>query len=273
MLQINGPCDDPAYLCRMAMTFKEGGFWRQAGQALERAIELAPEGAEARFELVNAYCHCRMSEAALRTLEEIRTHPDWLGRINHAEAIMTLFTAQAWYAAGNQFKAEAVLQPFIEAHASDQDLLDLTRKVFMGNKSYDFARWAADLRLKLTPDAVPAMMDKALSHIQLGQFSNAVPVLTRVISLTNSPEALYFRAEAYTGMTNLEAASADFQELLRAVPGSAEAYEGLAEVARRKGATNEAIHYYQQCLASATAGSAGAKIIAARLQELQPRMK
>jgi predicted Zn-dependent protease len=87
--------------------------------------------------------------------------------------------------------------------------------------------------------------------------------------LSSSPEALYFRAEAYTALTNLDAAAADFQALLGAVPGSVAAYEGLAEIARRKGDTNEAIRCYQQCLATSAPDSSFAKIVSARLKELQ----
>jgi tetratricopeptide (TPR) repeat protein len=271
-----GPCDEPAYLCRLALTLEQLGLWRQAGQSLERVAELAPNDAKARLELANVYAHCRLPEPAFQCIEEVRTHPDRLAQINSPELTVTMLTAQAWYASSwyassNRLKAESVLHSFIERHLTDPELLDQTRKVLLENQSYELAGWTADLRLQISPEALPAMMDKALCHMRLGQFSNSIPVLTHVLSLTNSPEPLLFRAEAYIGAANLDAAAADFQELLRTLPGSAMAYEGLAEVARRKGATNEAIGYYQQCLANAASGSDVARIVSARLRELQPQ--
>jgi tetratricopeptide (TPR) repeat protein len=287
-----GPCDEPKLLCLLSTGYELEGLWRQEAQLLERVLELVPESFEVRRKLAEVYWRCHQSQPVFRLIDEARAQTEWQAQAKDPELLLTLLTAIAWYANTNlievpilrvqvdpmyantnRFRAEQILRGFIEAHPREPMVLDETRGVFIANQSYEYGRWAADLRLRLTPDYGPALVDKGACLARMRQYTNAIPVLTRALASTNRNDALYRRAEAYVGLTNLDAAAADLQELLRAMPDSVIAYQALADVARLKGDTNNAIRYYQQCLAKAAPGSQVARVAAARLRELQPQSR
>jgi tetratricopeptide (TPR) repeat protein len=271
VLADNGPCDEPGYLYRLAVFYQKEGLWRQTGQQLERALELAPSAADARLVLASVYLHCQLLDSALRTVQEIQAKPEWQPRIKHPELILGMLEAQILYAMANPSRADQVLRSLLETHPDDPDLVDLARSIFMAQRSYANAAWAADLRLQLTPDYIPALVDKGRSQVRSGAFSDAIPVLTQVLSLTNRFDARYLRAEAYANVGKLDAAADDYRQLLQEDPHSPEAYGGMAELARARGDTNEAIRYYQLCLTNIIPSSEAAKHATLRLRELIPR--
>ena len=145
-----------------------------------------------------------------------------------------------------------------------------TKAVFTAHGSYTNALRIADQQLHFAPDNVPRLVDKGGLCLLAGEFSNAIPPLTRALSLTNNYGGRINRALAYVHLGRLDAAEADYQEALRAFPTSNQTYYGLAEVALRKGETNAAIRYYQQYLSKAATNSGEAKTVVARLKELRP---
>jgi len=104
-----------------------------------------------------------------------------------------------------------------------------------------------------------------------GEFSNAIPALTRVLSLTNTYGARINRGLAYLQTGQWNAAEADYKEALRAFPTAYQPYYGMAEAARGRGVTNAAIRYYQQYLSNAPTNRGEFRAVTARLESLQPR--
>ena len=129
----------------------------------------------------------------------------------------------------------------------------------------------ADEQLRLTPDNLPALQDKGLLCLRAGEFSNAIPVFTRFLSLTNTYDGRIRRALAYLQTSQWDAAKADYEETLRLVPDAYQPYYGLAEVALRRGQTNVAIQHYNQYLSKAPTNQAEFHTVAARLKSLQPK--
>ena len=128
----------------------------------------------------------------------------------------------------------------------------------------------ADQQLLTTPDNLQALELKTTSYLRGGDFSNAIPVLTHVLSLTNVYAARLYRGMAYRRTRQWDAAEADYQELLRRFPGSYQPYFGLGEVALDRGNTNAAIQCFQQYLSKAPTNQVEYQQVAARLKALQP---
>jgi Tfp pilus assembly protein PilF len=87
--------------------------------------------------------------------------------------------------------------------------------------------------------------------------------------VTNLYAARLDRAFAYLQSGRLDAAEADYQELLRAFPTAYRAYYGLGEIAWQNKDTNAAIRYYQQYLSNAVARTEEFRVAAARLKSLR----
>ena len=105
---------------------------------------------------------------------------------------------------------------------------------------------SSDQQLQLAPDNVTALVNQGNLFTLMGDFSNAIPPLTRALSLTNDYSAQVSRAFVLLRAGQLDAAEADYQELLRLFPAAYNAYPFLGDIALQKGNTNAAVRYYQQ---------------------------
>jgi tetratricopeptide (TPR) repeat protein len=211
-----------------------------------------------------------MPDRALQVAAEIQADPSLQPLDPKVKVELTFLEAEAWFIKSYQAKAEGVLLSLLDSHPGDTVLLDRTRAVFTAHGSVTNALRIADQQLHFAPDNVSRLLDKGSLCLLAGEFSNAIPLLTRALSLTNSYGGRINRALAYVHLGRLDAAEADYQEARRAFPASYQPYYGLAEVARRRGETNAAIRYYRQYLSKAATDSGETKTVAARLKELQP---
>ncbi len=103
----------------------------------------------------------------------------------------------------------------------------------------------------------------------MGDFSNAIPTFTRALAVTNVSGARLDRAYAYARSGRLDAAEADYKEVLRAFPNDHRAYYGLGELAWHNKDTNAAIRYFQECLSKASPSTKEYEFAAGRLKSLQ----
>jgi tetratricopeptide (TPR) repeat protein len=116
-----------------------------------------------------------------------------------------------------------------------------------------------------------ALINKGLICMQVGAYDQAIPPLTKVLAMdTTNSSARLNRAIAYLRGDKLEAAQRDYEVLQKAFPSAFQIYYGLGEVAWRKKDTNAAIRNYQFYLANAHTNTAEARLVSARLKELQP---
>jgi tetratricopeptide (TPR) repeat protein len=147
--------------------------------------------------------------------------------------------------------------------------LDRAGVIFTAFGSYSNALQIVERQLQSTPDNLAALVNKGSLCLLIGDFSNAIPPLTRSLAVTNLYAARLDRAFAYLLSGRLDAAEADYQELLRAFPTAYRAYYGLGEIAWQNKNTNAAIQYYQQYLSNAVARTEESRIAAARLKSLR----
>jgi tetratricopeptide (TPR) repeat protein len=131
----------------------------------------------------------------------------------------------------------------LDTDPSDSSLRERVKATLVTFGSYTNALRLVDKDLQNTPSNLEALVQKSLLCIRLGDFSNAIPPLTHALSLTNSYTLRLYRANTYLRMGQLDNAAADYEEALRAFPGSSDPCYGLGDVAERRGDMNRAKEY------------------------------
>jgi tetratricopeptide (TPR) repeat protein len=270
-LSDNGPFDEPSYCYHLGLGLAEAGMLRQACQELERAKVLAPGDYAARLMLGEAFFRGGVFDKALQIAAEIRADPDLqpLGLTNEVE--VALLEARVWFAETNRAKAEGIINSLLTSHPEDAGLLDRAEDLFKTYGSYSNALQIVERQLQSAPDNPVALVNKGSLSILIGDFSNAIAPLTRSLAVTNTYAARLDRAYAYVRSGRLDAAEADYKELLRAFPTAHRADYWLGEIAWQNKDTNAAIRYYQQYLSNTVAGTEEFKLTAARLKSLQQK--
>ena len=269
VLAENGPFDEPGYCYHLAVSLANAGMWRQAGQQLERVTALAPTDTPARLLLGTVYCLGGMPDQALLIAAQIRADPGQLPLDLTNEVDIALLQARANFDKTNRTEAEEILNSLLASHPDDAGLMDRAGAMFKEYGSYSNALRIVERQLRSGPDNPLALINQGDLLLQMGDYSNAIPSLTRSLELTNVFGARFDRACAFLLSGRLDAAEADYKEILRLFPTSYRAYYGLGEVAWRNKDTNAAIRYYQQFLANSAPRTEGYGLAVARLRSLR----
>ena len=269
VLTESGPFDEPSYCYRLGLSFAGAGMLRQACQQFDRIKALVPGDLSVRLFLGDLLNISLMPDQALKIVAEIQRDRDLapLGPTNEVE--VALLEARAWFAKTNRPVAQGIIYALVATHPGDAFVLERASATFTACQSYNDALRIADRLLQLTPRDPAALANKGNLCVLTGDFSNAIPPLTLSLSLTNTYAARLNRAIACLRTGRLDAAEADYQDLLRAFPTAYRAYSGLGEIAWQKKDTNTAIRYCEQYLSQAGADTEEAKSVAARLKSLQ----
>ena len=129
---------------------------------------------------------------------------------------------------------------------------------------------AEDRQLDRQPDNATALVNQGFLRVQMGQYEQAIPPLTRALSLdATNYAALMDRAIAYLNSDKLNEAQQDYQSLEKVFTNRFQVFYGLGEIAWRKKDTNSAVHYYQLYLSNAPPNTSEAKLVTDRLQSLR----
>lgn len=273
ILAENGPVDEPSFCFELGRAYAAAGMLRQAAQQFERLRVLAPHDLPARVMLA-VVCNLRhMSDLALKLAAELRTDPALqpIGPTN--EVAVAFVEATAWFAQTNSTQAEAVLQSLLEARPGDAAVFEQVVRACIDNQDYAYAQRLLDRRLARAPNDPSALLSRGLIFLRTDSPSNAIPLLTRALSVTNTPEAHLNRAVAYLRLGQLDAARADYQAVLESAPVARQAYAGLGAIALQKGDTNAAINYYQGYLSNSLASSEQSRLVEALLHELRGTLR
>jgi len=140
---------------------------------------------------------------------------------------------------------------------------------------YTNALEMVEKQLKLSPDNLNVLLNKGYVCLHLAAYENAVPPLSRVLTLeTNSLSqihrtALLNRAIAHLRLSHWDEAKRDYEALQKLQPSDTRIFYGLGEIAYRTRDTNSALRNYNLYLASAAKGSVEAKNVADRVKELK----
>ena len=225
----DGPVDDPSFCFQLGLVFAGNRLYRQSSQQFDRVKTLVSGDISAPLAPGSLSDLREARSKTLALLAEICADPRIRPLAPAAEKERTFLEAETWF-----------------------DALRMAHR-----------------QLRINPDDTSALLDKGTILLRLGTYSNAIPSLTRVLALTNSPVALLNRAIAYLCMSNLAEAKTDYLKLRQVWPNDPRVYYGLGEIAYGTKDTNAAVDYYKSYLAHANAATEETKFVAARLKALQ----
>ncbi len=267
----NGPFDEPRFCFEEGRLYAQTTLYRQAANQFERVRILEPESLPARLSLAQLYVVARIPDQALKTLDEIHSHP--IPRTNQTELLSIEISARL---ASRDFTgATNATQSALDKYPADENLVATAAQAFMNYGYFTNALELIDKQLKLSPDNLNALLNKGYIGLRLAAYETAIPPLTRVLTLdTNSNSelhrtALLNRAIAQLRLSHWDDAKADYETLQKATPSDTRIFYGLGEIAYKTGDTNSALRNYDLYLASAAKGTEEAKRVTARVKELK----
>ncbi len=270
MLRVTGPFDEPTHCFALGLTFAQGNNFRQAAQQLERVHTLVPDNLQASFWLSRLYVMNAQPQKAISLLADLRQHQDELLATGIRKIDLLQAEAGALYVSGKVTEADQLVHSTLQKNLNDPQTLTTIIQISSVFKRYTNALAAVDQLLKIKPNDVSALISKGVFSIQAGKAAEAVEPLSLAVSLqsTNFGARLY-RAVAYLGSDQLEAAENDYETLQKTFPNSNEVNSGLAEIAWRRKDTNAAIHYYELCLKNVPVDSKRAEFLSERINSLK----
>jgi tetratricopeptide (TPR) repeat protein len=305
LLMVNGPIDDGGLCVLLGQRFASQGLYRQAALQFTRALQLRPDDMEARFSLADVLLAGQIPDKALEVAREIRAQHSarHLNPTNLVELVR--IEAMAHYNKGEQEAAEKLLVEARRQFPLDETLLDVLAQMYLTADRLTNALAAVEEQLKLKPDNldallnkaylcmrleayepasaavaavllkepnnIRALLDKGAISIQTKAFKDAVPPLDQALKL--QPEnriALMNRAIAQLQSDQLDGAKRDYEALQKVVPTQHQVYYGLGEIAFRRKDVPAAIRNYETYLKYAPSNTGGeAAQIAERLRQLK----
>lgn len=275
IMTYNGPFDDPTFCMYEAFIFLRNTNYRLAAQQFARVQALAPDFLPARIFLAQLYVATRLPDEALKVTDAIHQEAALLqlSRTNAPDLLSV--EAGAHLSKGDVHGAEQVVRRSLDQYPGDEALLGAAAQLYIKYELFTNALEVADQRLRLTPDNPNLYIDKAFLFIQLEQYLQAIPLLSRALSLETNVTtptycfALLDRAVAYLKSNQLDDAQRDYETLQKSLPNAYQVFYGLHEIAFRKNDTNAAILNGQLYLTHAPTNSLERSNIVERLAVLK----
>ena len=264
----NGPVDEPSFLFRTGRVLLAQGFLRQAIPVFARSAELAPDWPAPKLWLAQTYVQLRDFSSALEVTDRIQPQnlpPDGAGLSRLLDC-----RATALNGLGRTNEAARCLESFVNEHNKYSEVLLVASEIYAQNQQFEAGLAVLEELVKREPSRADLLCRKGLAQLQLSRFDAAVTTLTAALSLAPRSEiARLYRAVAYFGADQFEAARADYEELLRSTTQPGNALFGLGTIAWRQQDTNSAISYYQQYLSNGIPAQGQCALALERLKELQ----
>jgi len=268
ILDANGPIDEPTFLLPAAQVLRPGLNFRQAAGDFARCGELAPEWVEPKLWLALSYIDLRDFASALELTERIQASGPPQDGAGLAQLLMCRTTALQGLGRTNE--AGAYLESFISQYREHGDVLSTAAELLEQNGQYRKELAVLDEVVSREPHNLKLLVRKGRCELRLARFEAAVTSLTRVLARDRSDaEARLYRATAFLGAGQLEAARDDYQELLKKGPYAQNARFELGAVALRQQDTNAAIKFYREYLSNSVPGSPEYRAVANRLKRLK----
>lgn len=267
----NGPFDQPKVCFEQGRIYVRGGEYRQAANQFDRAQTLDPDNFSARLAIAQLYVVTKMPDQALKCLDELRAQP--IPRTNQTEVLIVETSARLLSKDLNG--AVAAVQAALDKYPADETLVAAASQTFIKYGYYTNALELIDKQLKLSPDNPNALLNKGYLSLHIEDYQNAIPPLTRVLTLETNVSselhrtALLNRAIAFLRLDRTEESRRDYEALQKVTPADPRIFYGLAELAYRAKDTNSAVRNYQLYLSNTSTNTDEARQVASRIKELK----
>jgi len=268
ILKANGPVDEPSYLFQTARVLLETGNPIQAIESFLRCLELAPKWGAPKLWLARTYLQSGNLAAALDATEELQKS----GAIQDGSNLARLLHCRvnALSKSGRTNEAAACLESFVAQYGKHGEVLSAAAELYSDSRKFDEEFQLLEELLKREPGRLEFLCRKGMAQLELGQYQSAVSTLTAVLNHAPRNEyARLYRAIAYLGLRQFEAARSDYQELLNTSANPRNALFGLGTVAWSQAETNLAIKYYQQYISNQVSQTRQDILAAERLAQLR----
>ncbi len=270
IVQANGPVDEPSFLFRSGRLMLSGGNGRQAVGEFTRCAELASDWPAPKLWLAQSHIQLRDFTNAL----EVTDFFEHAGRPQEGQALARLLEcrATALRGLGRTNDAAAGIESFIAQYTNHTEVLSVAADLYEWNAQFEKELALLERLLEREPNRADLLSRKGVAELQLSRFTAAIGTLTSALTLAPKNENTRLcRAVAYLGADQLDAAGADYHELLASGANPRNALFGLGTIAWRRQDTNLAIHYYQQYLSNGVSQARQDVLAAERLKQLRTR--
>jgi tetratricopeptide (TPR) repeat protein len=261
LLSANGPIDEASFRLLMGDEFSGGQNHRQAVINYKRAAVLDPENVETKLLLANSYLMAGFAGSVLSQVAEIKKlHPVMetaaRSELIRLEALGHYGIGNKDGDAGNEEKqaesfavAEGLLVGAIAEDPANEVLLETLYQVYLLTSRYAEALVLFDRHLEISPSDPKLLQNKALAHMRLGQYGEAIAPLSLVLSSDPANAfARLNRAISYYREEDDENAKLDYQIVAETLPDHPAIHFGLGRVAERVGDKAKAILHFERYL-------------------------
>lgn len=277
MLGQNGMFDDPTFCLAQGKSFVQGSLVRQAATEVDRARQLAPDDLSARLWLAQVYVLARLPDEALKLTAEVLANKHRFGLDNTTPTEVLVVQAAAYLGKKEVSSAEAIFDRALAQSPKDDALMTAAAQLYISFGLFTNAVAMLDRQLQAFPDNRDALVNRGFACLQMKAFDQAIPSLTRVLTLRTNTEAevnlyhhaLFNRAIAFLQLNQLDQAKADYEALLKAKPDDFRYYFGLGEIAYRQKDVPAAISYYEGYLSYNTNDTPEVLSVRERVKELK----
>ncbi len=263
----NGPVDEPTFLLLTARSLLAARCPRQAAEGFARCAALSPDWVAPRLWLAQSYNLARNFDAALKLTDAIE--PARSGLKAPALAQLLLCRTLSLRGLGRTNEAAAYLGQFVAGHHAHSAVLNTAATLHAADGQFTQELELRELLLQHDPGNSEWRLKKGLAELRLTRYDPAIATFTQVLAVApDDRNARLLRAVANLGAGRLEAAKADYRELLKRPDTSQRALFGLGGIAWREQDTNAVITYYQQFLSNSAALSPQFNLATERLRQL-----
>ena len=219
VLQGSGPFDSPAFNYLLGCMLLDRGMPLQSAEQLERVRTLVPASPAPEMKLAEIYNQLHLPErsrpliAHLREMESAASDSSK----NAFELNVALLDSYASLLQTNLPQAQATLRTLIQEHPDDPQIFNRVLGTYLSINDFTNALQLVETRLVKTPDDIPLLNAKAQVLVQSGHAAVALPIVDRILALTNTPDAHINRAVVRIDAGQYAAAQADLTELEQTV--------------------------------------------------------
>ena len=183
---------------------------------------------------------------------------------------LDLLASAAYFQKNDLSKGVHLLDTEISRNPTNETLLSTAEQIYISRSMFSNALAVTDRRLNLSANDPKSLFTKGYICNRLKRYNDAIASLNKVLAIqSDNNDALLQRADAYLGISNLDAARADFEKVRTSQTNSSQAAFGLGEISWRQHNTNEAIRNLEIYLANAPTNTPQAKAVIQRLRELK----
>lgn len=265
-----GPLDEPLFCQVFGNACLQGGLPRQAMRQFDRVRVLSGDALEPQFALAELYARCRLDQEAIQTMNQLHSDIKKSPEYPALDARLAGLAVNFWLAQTNLAAAREVVRSTCERHQENILVANAMAETSLQLVDFSAAERILTSVLRRQPDNLTAQVIWSDLLIQTRRASEAIPVLNRVLSQTNSLPALFHRAAAHLAMTNASAALTDYLKLQKLPVNQALVNQGLATASLQQRDTNQAIHFLTLCLTNFPPNSSRWKNLRAQIDAISP---